>query len=154
MTGGPRAAGAGDYAGAMADPARVRLPTVVLRHELPDGSFHHDWMIARSDAEGASLETMRMERRIDEAAPGADLDAESIADHRPVYLDHEGPISGGRGTVTRLARGLVRVLEDEAERRLLEVTWHGADGEPEVTRRLELRQPEPASPLVLVHVMD
>lgn len=32
-------------------------------------------------------------------------DALRLADHRPAYLDLEGPVSGGRGHVTRLLRG-------------------------------------------------
>ena len=29
------------------------------------------------------------------------MDCRSLADHRLAYLDYEGPISGGRGTVAR-----------------------------------------------------
>jgi hypothetical protein len=32
-------------------------------------------------------------------------EARRIFDHRPVYLDYEGPVSGGRGLVRRLDRG-------------------------------------------------
>ena len=28
-----------------------------------------------------------------------------LADHRPMYLDYEGPVSGGRGEVRAVARG-------------------------------------------------
>jgi hypothetical protein len=31
--------------------------------------------------------------------------AEPTADHRLLYLDYEGPVSGGRGTVTRVDAG-------------------------------------------------
>jgi hypothetical protein len=33
------------------------------------------------------------------------VDAQRIADHRLAYLEYEGPISGGRGTVRRLDGG-------------------------------------------------
>src|SRR5262245_3281104 len=37
--------------------------------------------------------------------PGIDVPAEVTPDHRPVYLDYEGPLSGGRGTVSRIDAG-------------------------------------------------
>ncbi len=93
-------------------------PTIQLRHELPDGSSHVDWMLARDPLGRAPLVTFRLPGRVDELAPGADggtMRAERIADHRPSYLTHEGPVSRGRGVVSRLRSG--RILEwtgDEA----------------------------------------
>jgi hypothetical protein len=37
--------------------------------------------------------------------------ARRIADHRRAYLEYEGPISGGRGEVTRVDRGTWRPIE-------------------------------------------
>jgi hypothetical protein len=42
---------------------------------------------------------------------GASGEARRIFDHRPVYLDYEGPISGNRGRVRRLERGSYDWLE-------------------------------------------
>ena len=36
---------------------------------------------------------------------GVEIPCEALADHRLAYLDYEGPISGGRGSVTRWDRG-------------------------------------------------
>ncbi len=36
----------------------------------------------------------------------------SLPDHRPVYLDYEGPVSNGRGTVRRVASGHHTLRED------------------------------------------
>lgn len=33
------------------------------------------------------------------------VEAEQLADHRPAYLDYEGPVSGERGTVRKLDAG-------------------------------------------------
>lgn len=85
------------------------LPTVQLRHELPDGSWHIDWMLARDPQGTAPLLTWRLARPLDALEPGESVDAEHIGDHRPDYLDYEGPVSGDRGHVTRIARG--RILE-------------------------------------------
>ena len=41
--------------------------------------------------------------------PGLEIPCDALADHRPLYLDYEGPISGGRGTVARWDHGTYRV---------------------------------------------
>lgn len=100
-------------------------PTVLLRHELPDGSFHYDWMIARDPAGTGPLETMRLFVRLDRARPGDELDAVPIADHRPAWLEREGEVSGGRGRAMRVARGTVVAGEDAGGLRRLEIRWAG-----------------------------
>jgi hypothetical protein len=47
---------------------------------------------------------------------GRTLDARALADHRPAYLDYEGPVSGGRGTVARVDGGTYVAVEWEADR--------------------------------------
>ncbi len=81
--------------------------TVQLLHELPDGSRHVDWMIAQDRRGEQPLVTFRVAGRVDGLAGGARLTAHRIDDHRPEYLVYEGPLSGDRGTVRRLARGMV-----------------------------------------------
>ena len=41
----------------------------------------------------------------EEPIPGRSIAAEPLPDHRLVYLDYEGPISGNRGTVARWDAG-------------------------------------------------
>lgn len=102
--------------------------TVLLLHRLPDGSSHYDWLLELGP-EGP-LKTFRTLDRIDR--PGLrSFRAEQIADHRREYLDYEGPISGGRGAVERVARGTVTASDSEAFS--VEVDfgagvrrWHGA----------------------------
>jgi hypothetical protein len=99
---------------------------VLLRHELPDGSWHHDWMFehpstgdaasAAGGAEGAGgagggLITFKLEPSVS-WPPEAGFEAERLADHRREYLEYEGPISGGRGGVRRVASGECRVEAD------------------------------------------
>jgi hypothetical protein len=74
------------------------LRYVVLRHEgIPDP--HYDLMLELSP--GAALTTWRSNvwplRALTPLTP--------LADHRREYLAYEGPVSGGRGTVTRVAGG-------------------------------------------------
>lgn len=66
---------------------------VVLRHESPRG-LHWDFMLQR----GETLATWALAR---EPEAGMPIAAEALPDHRLAYLEYEGPISGGRGTVTR-----------------------------------------------------
>jgi hypothetical protein len=91
-------------------------PYVVLRHQTPDGSAHLDWMLATTDdlpdPDVRSLVTFRTP-----VIPGqADaFDAERIPDHRVHYLTYEGPLSGGRGDVRRIAAGsVVWIRNDDA----------------------------------------
>jgi hypothetical protein len=86
---------------------------VLLRHDLPDGGYHYDWMIQRAATAAGSLLTFRTRVRIDQ--PGfTRFDAELLEDHRAAYLDYEGVMSGGRGTVSRVATGEVSLAEPSA----------------------------------------
>ena len=49
-------------------------------------------------------------------AVGSEMRPPLLADHRPAYLDYEGPVSGGRGTVACWDRGnYTLVAESEGE---------------------------------------
>jgi hypothetical protein len=83
---------------------------VLLRHDLPDGSSHFDWLLERPGY--SSLLTFRVQERIDRPGPGpGGFAATRLADHRLAYLTYEGPISDGRGSVTRVAAGSCEVQE-------------------------------------------
>ena len=75
---------------------------VVLEHDYPER--HWDFMLQAGDA----LRTWRL------AAPpqrGTPVMAEASFDHRLMYLDYEGPVSGNRGQVVAWDRG---TYEEEA----------------------------------------
>lgn len=80
----------------MAEPLRY----VVLRHEqVPDP--HFDLMIEYDPVNGVGLFTWRSPIwPIDR-----DVQLEPLEEHRVEYLDYEGPVSGNRGVVRRVARG-------------------------------------------------
>lgn len=101
--------------------------TVVLRHDLPDGSHHFDWLIepmgpGAATAGDAAAEPDRRELiawRLPDSPHAAALmttEADRLPPHRRLYLDYEGPISRGRGSVRRVAGGEAEVLTDSAER--------------------------------------
>ena len=88
---------------------RGPLPTVLLRHDLPDGSHHFDWMIGQNREGTLPLITFRLDQglglRLDELPAGHSVGAQRIADHRSLYLSYEGPIKDDRGIVRRLCGG-------------------------------------------------
>jgi hypothetical protein len=109
------------------------LPTVQLLHELADGTSHVDWMIAQDPRGTLPLVTFRLAVRVDELAGGTVM-AERLGDHRPAYLEYEGPVPGNRGKVRRLARGRVVRWEQRPEAWWIEVAWDVPPG----TQRLRL----------------
>lgn len=89
--------------------------TVLLRHSLPDGSVHWDWLFQRPDATAKDLlPTFRLEHPFNETLgeTEASIRAQPIGDHRPYYLDYEGEVSGNRGQVRRVWEGRVVALEE------------------------------------------
>ena len=69
---------------------------VILEHDHP--SRHWDLMLE-------SGEVLRTWRLASCPVAGASVAAEAAPDHRRLYLDYEGPISGGRGHVFRWDSG-------------------------------------------------
>lgn len=57
------------------------------------------------DGPGGMLTTFRTDSPIHSLGMPGECRAERIADHRRIYLEYEGPLSGGRGEVSRVARG-------------------------------------------------
>jgi len=77
---------------------------VILTHDHP--VLHWDLMLDFGEA-------LRTWRLLAEPEVGADIPAEALPDHRRAYLDYEGPVSGGRGTVTRWEAGEFELETDE-----------------------------------------
>lgn len=73
---------------------------VVLAHDHP--VLHWDLMLERAGV-------LRTWRLAEAPRAGQAIRAEPIGDHRLTYLDYEGPVSLGRGTVWRCERGEFRV---------------------------------------------
>ena len=69
---------------------------VILRHDFPEP--HWDFMLEH----GPVLKSWRLASL---PAHGEVIAAKALPDHRPHYLDYEGPVSGNRGTVVRCDRG-------------------------------------------------
>lgn len=103
---------------------------VVLRHEpgtAGPSALHWDLMLEFGD----SLRTWALRS---EPHVGATIPADELPRHRTDYLDYEGPVSQGRGTVSRLDRGTFEIVQDAPEQ--LALNLHGGTlvGRLELTR--------------------
>lgn len=67
--------------------------------------LRHDWPHPHLDLLLEAGPVLLAWRLFAEPVPGAWVPAEPNADHRLLYLDYEGPVSGGRGSVSRRAAG-------------------------------------------------
>ena len=65
----------------------------------------HDWPTPHWDLFLEAGPALRAWRLLAEPGAGRAVPAEPIGDHRMLYLDYEGPVSGGRGTVARWDAG-------------------------------------------------
>lgn len=88
---------------------------VLLRHSFPDGDArksHWDLMLEQSE----SLFTLQLlALPVAECSQDQKIQASRLPDHRRLYLDYEGPVSGERGGVRQVASGTYQlVLCDEA----------------------------------------
>src|SRR5688500_6434498 len=86
---------------------------VVLEHDHPER--HWDLLLEV----GEVLWAWRLRAP---PAPGTAVAAERSFDHRLLYLDYEGPVSGHRGTVWRWAHGEYAWREQSARRLVADVT--------------------------------
>src|SRR5262245_16395103 len=92
--------------------------------EASDGRFvvlEHRWAGVHWDVmleSGGGLRTWAVDAPIE---PASGLPARALPDHRLAYLTYEGPVSGGRGEVTRIDSGTYRTLEWSPQRVRVEI---------------------------------
>jgi len=93
---------------------------VILEHDHP--CLHWDLMLETADV----LRTWRLEAP---PQPGKAVAATAIFDHRRMYLDYEGPVSGNRGRVLRWDHGTFSWQKTEDDHLAVElngVRLHGS----------------------------
>ena len=122
-------------------------PTVQLRHELPDGTWHVDWMLDRDPL--SRLITFRLPDRLDRLLKGAFFDAECIGQHRREYLEYEGPVSNNRGTVTRVGQGEIVNWASDGDDWWITVIWDG--GLRQVVRIIHPEVDSPSTPFCRIY---
>jgi hypothetical protein len=99
---------------AFQDHLQVMARFVILEHDFPQR--HWDLMLEASGV----LRTWRLARC---PRAGSEVPAQPSVDHRAEYLDYEGPVSGGRGTVVRWDHGEFTWQEQSPDR--LEIRLEG-----------------------------
>lgn len=67
--------------------------------------LEHDWPMRHWDLLLEAGAVLRAWRLLEEPRTGAAIAAEANADHRLMYLEYEGKLSGNRGTVRRWDAG-------------------------------------------------
>src|SRR5262249_16221435 len=86
----------------------------ILTHDHPH--LHWDFLLEAGEA-------LRAWRLDGELEIGGGASAMALPDHRLIYLDYEGPVSGGRGTVTRWDSGTYEAERWEPDE--IQVTLRG-----------------------------
>ncbi|MAT80025.1 MAG: hypothetical protein CMJ29_00075 [Phycisphaerae bacterium] len=81
----------------------IGTETVQLRHVEPGGDAHIDWMLSHD--EHSLLVTIKLKDRLEALEAGSRMTGIFLGDHRRRYLTYEGPLSDGRGEVSRVASG-------------------------------------------------
>jgi DNA polymerase Ligase (LigD) len=82
------------------------LRYVILEHDYP--VLHWDLMLEA----GPFLRTWRL---ASPPAEGRIIVATPLGDHRLIYLDYEGPLSGDRGAVSQWDRGVFEAIAETDE---------------------------------------
>ena len=86
-----------------------RFRFAVLYHKLSDSCerpSHWDLLLEQPSSQGNSLLTFEVS--VPPLEWGDPILVRKLPDHRPVYLNYEGPVSEDRGYVTRVLEGFFR----------------------------------------------
>ena len=101
------------------------FPTVILQHDLPDGTSHFDWLLAVDSNGEKPLISFRVQERPDLVNESRWVDLDSRPDHKPEYLQIQGKLEGNRGVVTRLANGKIFMWKEIQGGWNIMVQWDG-----------------------------
>ena len=108
---------------------------VILRHDPPPhGDFRRHWDLMLEI--GEVLKTWAL---AEEPCVARAIAADRLADHRVAYLEYEGPVSGGRGHVTRWDWGTYVLVASNDHEWQVRIQGERFDG------TTILRCPEPAT---------
>ncbi len=92
---------------------------VILEHDHP--FLHWDLMLETGDV-------LRTWRLLEQPVPGKTIAAEALGEHRRLYLDYEGPVSGDRGTVKRWDAGDFNAVSEENGRFVVNLSGRRVQG--------------------------
>jgi len=84
--------------------------------------LEHDYPVPHWDLFLEAGDVLRSWRLLAPLEPGIAVAAEPTGDHRLLYLDYEGPVSGNRGTVARIDAGTFSWEVEAVERLIVRIT--------------------------------
>lgn len=128
------------------DPAAPPLRFALLEHTT-DAGVHWDLLIEQS-----GHDTLATWRLLDDPQTSERVSAESIGRHRRIYLDYEGEISAGRGSVRRVDGGSAVWRRFSGDTGAVELLGRQLRGEFEFIRdgdSLHFRRTRPPCPAAL-----
>ena len=101
-------------------------------HHTGHGEPHFDLLIGRFDAPLITL-------RLPTWPVRGRLSLTRLPDHRPIYLDYEGPVSGNRGEVKRVEAGTCDATGDWLRAQPTQLRLHVSeiDGKPAHSERFQ-----------------
>lgn len=128
------------------------LRSTLLLHRMPGGS-HYDWLFESPPPEGGRDKAARLvcfRVPLDSRAWGCvqRWTMRQLPPHRRIYLDYQGSISGGRGQVRRIDRGIVLPRLWAAGRAVLDVRMRQFEGRVRLRRLTGDRWIAATDPLV------
>jgi uncharacterized protein (DUF736 family) len=98
------------------------LRAVELAHHVPGGTDHIDWMFAADPDATGPLITFRLPCPL-ASIDGAGRSVTRLPDHRVRYLEYEGDLGAGRGSVRRVSRGSATIDAITADAIEITVRW-------------------------------
>ena len=104
----------------------VSFRFAILRHQLPADSVrssHWDLLLEKPNGLDEALLTFAATTPPEEW--GNATVVQQLPDHRAVYLDYDGPVSGNRGIVCRVVNGTLQWKEFSTKRLIATVQFSG-----------------------------
>ena len=99
----------------------------LLLHAMPNDTSHYDLLLEHGDV----LAAWRIRAPLPELPPEG-AEAVPLDDHRKLYLDHEGDVGSGGGTVNRVDEGTYEAMTWDDGRVVARVEGKTAHGVLEV----------------------
>ena len=98
-----------EFVGGIANSAELRY--VILHHTgWPDHPNHYDFLLQLNPGRDDNDRALKAFATTADLFPAVGSRFTMNEDHRRAYLDYEGPVSGGRGSVVRVDHGTLRWL--------------------------------------------
>ena len=101
------------------------LQFVVLYHQVSPGSDREShWDLLLEQPQADRIQLLTFEVSVPPRDWGKQTTAKRLNDHRSIYLNYEGPISGGRGSVSQILKGDAQWVTQNENAFVLNLQFH------------------------------